>query len=102
MSHNITKPASGEFQVGGTLMINFDGIAFKITGQGADTRKLGRWTWVIITVKHNIKSTFFTCYCPCKGICPRFSVLTTLSVYGRELGGNTQHYYAHANYLAKN
>ena len=51
-------------------MIGFDEIVFKISNQGNDTSKLGRWSWATLTGKNNAKSTIITCYCSCKGTSP--------------------------------
>ena len=64
VSHNTTKPSSGESLVGGTAMIAFDDLVFNISDQGQDHRKLGRWSYITITGKNNLVTTFVTCYCP--------------------------------------
>ena len=64
VSNNVTKPSTGESLVGGTAMIAFDDIVFNISDQGQDHRKLGRWSFVTITGKNNLVTTFVTCYCP--------------------------------------
>ena len=61
VSNNTTKKTSGEFQVGGTAMIGFDDIGYRISKQGSDDRNLGRWTWHTITGKHNCNTTIVTC-----------------------------------------
>ena len=67
-------------------MIAFDDIVFKITGQGADDRKLGQWKWVIITGKPNVKSIVVTCYCSCKVTSPGY-VYSQHLVYMAENSG---------------
>ena len=46
VGHNISRPAKKEFVVGGTAMISFDDIVFRITSQGQDARLLGRWSFL--------------------------------------------------------
>ena len=63
-SQNTTKSTTGECLVGGTAMVAFDDLVFNISDQGADSRKLGRWSYITITGKNEVKTTFITCYCP--------------------------------------
>ena len=67
VSNNTPRKKSGEFQVGGTAMIGFNKIVYKISKQGNDISKLGWWSWIIVTGKNNVKTTIITCYCSCKG-----------------------------------
>ena len=67
VGHNISRPVSKEFGVGGTTMVAFDDLVWRITDQGEDDRLLGRWSYITITGKNNLKTTIVTCYCPCKG-----------------------------------
>ena len=64
ISQNTTKRSEGEYLVGGTAMVAFDELKFHITSQGADDRRLGRWSYMTITGKNAIKTTLITCYCP--------------------------------------
>ena len=65
VSQNSTKPPrSSEWLVGGTASVAFNELVFRISAQGQDYRKLGRWNFVTITGKNDIKTTIFTCYCP--------------------------------------
>ena len=43
-SYNKTKPPTREYKVGGTAMVGFDDLAFRITTQDEDSRLLGRWS----------------------------------------------------------
>ena len=45
-------------------MVSFNDLVPRISKQGSDERKLGRWSYVTLTGKNAIKSTFITCYCP--------------------------------------
>ena len=44
-------------------MIGFDEIVFRITKQGNDISKLGRWSWIILTAKNNTNNTIVISYC---------------------------------------
>ena len=52
VSYNSTKPSRGTHLVGGTAMIAFNVVVFHICQQGADKRKLGRWSFVTINGKN--------------------------------------------------
>ena len=64
ISNNVSKPTTGEHQVGGTAMLAFQNLVFNISHQGSDSRKLGRWSYFSITGKNKLTTTFLTCYCP--------------------------------------
>ena len=64
VSHNKTKPTTGEHQVGGTVIIVFQNLVFNISKQGSDSQNLGRWSYFYITGKHTLITTVITCYCP--------------------------------------
>ena len=64
VSFNSTKSPRGEYLVGGTAMVAFNDLVFRICDQGADSRKLGRWSFLTINGKNEIKTTFMTAYCP--------------------------------------
>ena len=64
VSHNTTKPTTGEYLVGGTDMIALNDLVYNMSGQGAGNRKLGRWYYISITGINVVKTTFITCYCP--------------------------------------
>ena len=51
-------------------MVVFGDLVFKISEQGADKRKLGRWGYIPITDKHEINTSIFTCYCLYRGKSP--------------------------------
>lgn len=64
VSYNTTRPTYKQFQPGGTAMLTFGDITFRISFQGCDNRRLGRWSIVTLTGKNDINTTIFTCYCP--------------------------------------
>ena len=65
VSQNTTKPPQeSEYLVGGTAMVAFDDLVFPISNQGQDSRNLGRWGFVTINGKNELKTSIFTCYCP--------------------------------------
>ena len=79
VSQNSTRPPrNSEFLVGGNASIAFDDLTPRICDQGEDFRKLGRWNYITIAGKNNIKTTIFTCYCPSHGKSPG-------SVYSQQL-----------------
>ena len=53
---------------GGTASLAFgDMVVFRISKQGNDTsRNLGRWTWMTLAGKNDLKTTLINCYCPCQ------------------------------------
>ena len=64
VSVNQTKPPTNEFKVRGTDMIVFDNLAFRITNQLVDNRRLGCWSNYIISGKSGLYTTTINCYCP--------------------------------------
>ena len=70
VSTNTFHPALESNLVGGTATCCFSDTVFRISEQGADSRKLGRWSYVVFTGKNNIKTILITCYCPVKGTSP--------------------------------
>ena len=67
VSHNKSiSPGDSEYQVGGTAMLMLGDINFRISAQGEDSRKMGRWSFTTVTGKNNVTTTIFTCYCPCR------------------------------------
>ena len=79
VSQNTTKPCSNRNTlIGGTAMMAFDDLVFRISGQESDPRKLGRWSNFSITGKNNITSSIFTFL--------RFCIHTTPNLYGRTQG----------------
>ena len=71
VAQNTTKPAQDtDHLVGGVATAAFGDLVFRISEQGADERKLGRWGFITITGKNDLKTTIFTCYCPCRGKSP--------------------------------
>ena len=45
-------------------MIAFDDLVFSINKQGIDEQNLGRWSYITINGKNEVKTTFITSYCP--------------------------------------
>ena len=64
VSYNTTAPASKQFQPGGTAMMITGELTFRISSQGGDHRRLGRWSSVTLTGKNEVNTTILTCYCP--------------------------------------
>ena len=65
VSYNTTKPPlKSDFLVGGTAMMSFGDLVFRISQQECDPRKLGRWSNVSFSGKNNTITTIFVCYCP--------------------------------------
>ena len=87
VSQNLTKPTrKSDWLVGGTASVAFNELVFRISEQGQDYRKLGRWNFVTITGKNDIKTTIFTCYCPviCKSPGSTYSQHLTYMAENRE------------------
>ena len=64
-SYNTTKPPQkSDFLVGGTAMISFGDLVFRISKQDCDPRRLGRWSSMSFSGKNNTVTTIFVCYCP--------------------------------------
>ena len=65
VSYNTTKPSSkSDFMIGGTAMMSFGDMVFRISQQECDPRNLGRWCNVSFSGKNDIVTTIFVCYCP--------------------------------------
>ena len=47
-------------------MLMLGDVTFRISAQGADSRNLGRWSYITLTGKNSVTTTIFTCYCPCR------------------------------------
>ena len=61
VAHNRTvAPGDSEFQVGGSAMLMLGDVTFRISAQGADSRNLGRWSFITLTGKNSITTTVFT------------------------------------------
>ena len=54
------------YQPGGTILTTINQYAHRVQASGVDDSKLGRWTWVSLQGKHDINTTIFSVYCPCK------------------------------------
>ena len=61
---------------GGTFAVKFESISmamgelvYRISSQGSDSRRLGRWSTMTTTGKNELHTTIITCYCPVKGTC---------------------------------
>ena len=67
ISQNTQQKSTTNRQIGGTATVAFDDLVFRISEQGCDTRKLGRWSYISVTGKNNLTTTFITCYCPVIG-----------------------------------
>ena len=50
--------------IGGTALMTFGDLVFRISHQESDPRNLGRWCNVSFTGKNNTITTIFICYCP--------------------------------------
>ena len=48
VSQNTFRPAESKYSVGGTAMMDFDDLVFRISPQGTDSRGLGRWSYITI------------------------------------------------------
>ena len=89
VSQNKTSPpGNSEFLVGGTAMAAFDDVVFKICEQGEDFRHLGRWSYITIAGKNNMKTTIFTCYCPNHGKSPGSTYSQHLVYMSENVGNN--------------
>ena len=44
-------------------------LVYRISSQGSDPRRLGRWSNMTVTGKNELHTTIITCYCPAKGTC---------------------------------
>ena len=65
VSQNTTKPCNkSELLIGGTAMIAFGDLVFRISHQNSDPRNLGRWSSITISGKNTVTTRIFTCYCP--------------------------------------
>ena len=89
ISQNSTKPPrNSEFLVGDTASMAFDELVPRICDQGEDFRRLGRWNYITLAGKNNIKTTIFTCYCPCHGKSPGSTYSQHLVYLSEHLSSN--------------
>lgn len=70
VSSNTFQQAQGQLLIGGTATCCLGDCVFRISSQGSDERNLGRWSYIILTGKNNIKTILITCYCPVKSSSP--------------------------------
>ena len=68
-SHNTTQQPESEYQVGGTISMAMGELVYRVSSQGSDPRRLGRWSNMTVTGKNDLSTTIITCYCPVKGTC---------------------------------
>ena len=65
-SNNTSSPTHRAYQPGGTAMMILGELTFKISLQGSDPRRLGRWISITLTGKNETNTTIITCYCPAR------------------------------------
>ena len=80
IAYNSRDISSGAYQPGGSITTVIHQCAHRVLTSGVDDTLLGRWSWVTLRGKHNIKTTFFTLYRPCKST---YSENTTYSQHLR-------------------
>lgn len=100
ISYNTNDSSSTAFQPGGTITQAINKAAHRVIETGRDKSNLGRWSWIKLQGKNNIKLRVITAYRPCKpssagpntaysqqerffditdrAICPRQAVLSDL------------------------
>ena len=66
ISHNTSSPTQRVYQPGGTAMMILGELTFRISFQGSDPRRLGRWSSITLTGKNDTNTTLITCYCPAR------------------------------------
>lgn len=66
VTSNNKREAFSVRQFGGTATIAVNECANRVTCSGADETGLGRWSWLLIEGKHDIKVRIITAYNPCK------------------------------------
>ena len=64
VSYNKNYNTETPRQIGGTASMALDEISYRICSQKNDPRDLGRWSQITVRGKHNLQTTFITCYCP--------------------------------------
>ena len=64
VGHNTSFPAQQERQIGGTLMMAFDEVCFRVSKRGVDHRGLGRYSWMEFSGIGGVTTTCVTAYCP--------------------------------------
>ena len=65
VGNNTWAPRDQFRQTGGTASMAFGDVVFRISDQGCDERKLGRWSHMTITGKNDLRTTIITGYTPC-------------------------------------
>ena len=56
--------ADRKTQYGGTMLLAMDQITQRLTQKGQDQSGLGRWSWMLMNGKDDIKTRFISAYCP--------------------------------------
>lgn len=84
VSYNKHFPTDTERLIGGTASMAMDDMVFRCGEQGNDSRGLGRWSYITLQGKNNLKTTIITCYCPVRST--RVSIFTTASLHVKKLG----------------
>ena len=57
MSQNTTQLSKSKAIVRGTILFVFKNLTLIITAQGSDTLKIGRWSYLTIVGKYELKTT---------------------------------------------
>ena len=65
-AYNKLDPRKTKELYGGTSLTLFNEVALRKQKNGADPRKLGRWTWTTIEGKNECKTLILSAYCPCR------------------------------------
>ena len=62
----ITKSpfTKGQFQIEGTASMAVDEVSCIVIATGQEFRSLGRWSWILLQVKNNIRTRIVTAYYP--------------------------------------
>ena len=67
VSNTTIKPTREKNQIGGTAMVIFNNLVLNRSEQECDGHKVGCWSYISITGKHDIIATYITCNCSVRG-----------------------------------
>ena len=89
IAYNLQDLDSKIYQPGGTITVAIEGLCHRVRESGVDDRKLGRWSWLTLQGKNNLKTTIITTYRCCK------TLTGTTSTYSQQV-----RYYNKTNHIA--
>ena len=66
IAYNLQDVESKIYQPGGVITVAIESMCHRVRAAGVDERKLGRWSWISLQGKNNLRTTIITVYRCCK------------------------------------